>query len=623
MEVWSSRWSSSEGPRSPRALGGLKTARSDVTGEGFVGTPAGQRSEVQRRRSSSFQTVKQQLLSFSQPTAGAAGGLQGPSTHAGGPLAETSADLTEQLRKLDFKGALENCGRGPPASAASSRFPFSCAQPQRPVRRGRPGAFGGASLGASRRPSLAGAAAAHSSGRVMQASSSFGHTSMPPSLQQQQQHQQQEEEEAAARKAGSFTSTQGRGPSTGSSEEGPLFCSPGAPDEADFSTSATMPHESATVQQQQGRQQQQQQQEPSHEHAQQVAGGSWHRQQQLHVHGGERGAPWVEDRGRSVPLSVRLGRAVSTLAAVFHLSLTATVVVAAVGGLVMLGYSLLWDILLQEQQRQAEAAAEAAACRQKHRENGCESLNPIPPFLRKPCEEWRACLMAVPEHHGETTKVAAQVLAQVLNAFFQSLHWRTIVAAAAFLWLSLYAYRTFSPASSHVHAAAGCASCNGSQWGASALQAVAGAMRPPALAVQQHALALPQQLQQQHASTLLSDLGHEMNVLKQQILRGSEPHLILATLGRQDALQRELASILNAEPALQQQQQRRQEAADRLQAGGSSNVQHAKQQGFIRSLIGSWVFKFLILLWVGYACVVGCMYALRHDLFQLEAFEIR
>ncbi|KAL8270034.1 hypothetical protein Esti_006026 [Eimeria stiedai] len=611
MEVWRGRWNSSEGAPSPRGLGALRTARSDMSAQAFMPTPAAQRPQGQRRRSSSFQVVKQQLLSSSQPATEA----QGPPTHAGNSIpAESSSDLTEQLRKLDFKGAHETYWGRPPSSAASSRFPFSCGQPQRPVRRGRPGTFGGTLMGA---PLAAAAAAARSSGEAVQTSSLFGPAELPPSPQQHLQ-QQQQQQQAAARKTDSPASTHRRRASTGSSEGGPLFCSPGAPEEADFSTTATVSHECATAQQQQ-RRQQQQQQEQSRVQAQQLAAGSLQGQQQLHVHAAAKGAPWVEERGPPVPLPVRFGRAVSMLAAVFQLCLTATLVVAAVGGLAMLGYSLLWDILLQEQQRQVEAAAEAAACRQKHRENGCESLNPIPPLLRKPCEEWRACLMAAPERHGETTKVAAQVLAQVLNAFFQSLHWRTIVAAAAFLWLSLYAYRTLSPAFSHPHANVGCAPCSGSRWGAYPQQAAGGARGAPALAVQQHTLALPQQ-QQQHASTLLSDLSHETNVLKQQILRGSEPHLLMATLGRQDALQRELASILNAEPVLQQQQQPA-AAAHSLQAGCSSDPQHVKQQGFMRSLIGSWVFKFLVLLWVGYACVVGCMYAVRHDLLKLEAFE--
>lgn len=119
----------------------------------------------------------------------------------------------------------------------------------------------------------------------------------------------------------------------------------------------------------------------------------------------------------------RASRWVDALSTFCRFSLTFTLVSGAVGAILVFGYYLIGDIQHRAKQRQTKAAAEAAACRQQHVDNGCDSLDPIPPYLRGPCEEWRLCLLAVPDDHGETTKVAAQVVAQVLNSFFQTLHW--------------------------------------------------------------------------------------------------------------------------------------------------------------------------------------------------------
>ncbi|CDJ40227.1 hypothetical protein, conserved, partial [Eimeria tenella] len=109
--------------------------------------------------------------------------------------------------------------------------------------------------------------------------------------------------------------------------------------------------------------------------------------------------------------------------------------------LLLLFVWVLRDVWQQEQQQQGAAAAAAAACRQQHRENRCETLKPLPPFLAAPCEEWRRCFLSKPSSHGQTAAVAAQVLARVLNAFVLTLHWRTLLAVVAFLWLSIYGFK--------------------------------------------------------------------------------------------------------------------------------------------------------------------------------------
>lgn len=91
--------------------------------------------------------------------------------------------------------------------------------------------------------------------------------------------------------------------------------------------------------------------------------------------------------------------------------------------LLHLAISLYRDIKQGEEQRQLQNAAEAAHCRQQHRDNGCDTLDPLPPYLQQPCTEWKACLMRQPDSHGERTKVVAAVVGDVLNVFFQRLEW--------------------------------------------------------------------------------------------------------------------------------------------------------------------------------------------------------
>lgn len=126
---------------------------------------------------------------------------------------------------------------------------------------------------------------------------------------------------------------------------------------------------------------------------------------------------------------------------------------------------------------------------------------------------------------------------------------------------------------------------------------------------------LPLLQQQQQEKQLLQQLEYEREVLRQQILRGSSPQLLLQSLGRQEAVQRELAFVLSAEgPAYQRLDQQPQ-----LLLPPSLHAQETrpKKPGFLRALLRSWVFKFLVLLWLLYACAVGCMYAVRHNLLQL------
>ncbi|KFH10466.1 Di-sulfide bridge nucleocytoplasmic transport domain protein [Toxoplasma gondii VAND] len=107
--------------------------------------------------------------------------------------------------------------------------------------------------------------------------------------------------------------------------------------------------------------------------------------------------------------------------------------------LLHLAFSLYRDIQQGEEQRQLRTAAEAAHCRQHHRENGCDTLDPLPPYLHQPCSEWKTCLMREPGSHGERTKVMAAVVGDVLNAFFQRLEWRTIACLALLLLAVIYA----------------------------------------------------------------------------------------------------------------------------------------------------------------------------------------
>ncbi|PHJ23437.1 di-sulfide bridge nucleocytoplasmic transport domain protein [Cystoisospora suis] len=107
--------------------------------------------------------------------------------------------------------------------------------------------------------------------------------------------------------------------------------------------------------------------------------------------------------------------------------------------LLHLAISLYRDIKQGEEQRQLQNAAEAAHCRQQHRDNGCDTLDPLPPYLQQPCTDWKACLMRQPDSHGERTKVVAAVVGDVLNVFFQRLEWRTIACLALLLIAIMYA----------------------------------------------------------------------------------------------------------------------------------------------------------------------------------------
>ncbi|CBZ52767.1 conserved hypothetical protein [Neospora caninum Liverpool] len=112
--------------------------------------------------------------------------------------------------------------------------------------------------------------------------------------------------------------------------------------------------------------------------------------------------------------------------------------------LLHLAFSLYRDIQQGEEQRQLRTAAEAAHCRQQHRENGCDTLHPLPPYLQQPCDAWKSCLMRQPQHHGERTKVVAAIVGDVLNAFFQRLEWRTIACLSLLLLAVIYATRWVS-----------------------------------------------------------------------------------------------------------------------------------------------------------------------------------
>lgn len=366
-----------EAPPSPP----LSSSRSDTYRDPRISRGAFSNSKPSRRLSR-FQEVKHQLLTSSQPGGGA--------LLTDGPASEASADLTEQLRNLDVGGSDRI---SPPAS--EPRFPFSGGESQKPIRRGRARILGG--------PPRQGPLYAAQSRDPSGPPTPLAFIGMSLSESQQQ--------EKSPPSPSSIP-----GPSSGC-EEGRPFYRPRAPVEADISTTATLPAEAAS-------QHQQQQGSISEQGAVAITA----QQKQLHLQEQNALSTGIgfrvkEKASVSSSLFTRIGRCIDTLTSVCRLSLTVSLVAVAGGSISMLFYSLLMDIMLQEQQRQAEAAAAAAACRQRHRDNGCETLNPIPPYLRGPCEEWKACLMAIPENHGETTKVAAQVVAQVLNAFFHSLHW--------------------------------------------------------------------------------------------------------------------------------------------------------------------------------------------------------
>ncbi|CDJ44935.1 hypothetical protein ETH_00036970, partial [Eimeria tenella] len=127
-------------------------------------------------------------------------------------------------------------------------------------------------------------------------------------------------------------------------------------------------------------------------------------------------------------------------------------------------------------------------------------------------------------------------------------------------------------------------------------------------------------LQPKQQQLLLQQLEHERLVLRQQVLRGASPQLLLQTLGRQDAIQRELAFVIEAEQQQQQQQQQYEywERQQRLSSSSSSSKRSSSRPGFLRSLLSSYVFKFLLLLWLVYGCVVGCMYTLKHKLLEQQ-----
>lgn len=526
------------------------------------------RSSNSARRFLSFQESKQQILSFSQPT-------EAPT---GESSAEAPADLIEQLSNLDVREE-PRASQEQSSAEVNPHFPFSGGSSQMPICRGRTGVPGGF--------------VDRETGAPSRGAGLLGFSGVPPSSLGQQ---------------GGYPTSPAYMPGEPAGfDEGPRFCSP-APEDADMSTTATLFHEA-------GAQQQKQHHQQLHQH------NSWEQgmvelpekqAKQMHLQatdpvlGAVRIRPQERDVGSS--LSTRIGRCIDTLMSICRLSLTVALVAILGGSVSMLCYSLLMDIMLQEQQRQAEAAAAAAACRQRHRDNGCETLNPLPPYLAGPCEEWKACLMSIPEHHGETTKVAAQVVAQVLNAFFHSLHWRTIVAVAAFLWLMIYAYKALHHSLSFPSAPV-LATCSSYNYQAPPVQQTLGPSRAPAVAMGQPLLS--------HQHHLLQDLEHEMRVLRRQIMNGCPQQMLLDTVVRQDMIQRELFYELTTANT----QHRGQSLPDYCDANFKSNTRN-KRPGFFRALLGSWLFKFLVLLWVVYACAVACMYAVRNNMLQFQLLEM-
>ena len=187
------------------------------------------------------------------------------------------------------------------------------------------------------------------------------------------------------------------------------------------------------------------------------------------------------------------------------------------------------------------------------------------------------------------------------------------MAVTAFLWLTIYAYKALHHSlsvSSSASAPVNCASC---LYSVATVQQTGGALQAPAINTQH-------EVQAQQQQQLLQQLEYEREVLRQQIMRGSAPVFLLQSLGRQDAIQRELVYVLNAEGPHVQQQQR--QSLPYCFHTAKANTSDTKRPGFFRALLRSWLFKFLVVLWVVYACVVGCMYAARNNVFQLQLLGV-
>ena len=208
------------------------------------------------------------------------------------------------------------------------------------------------------------------------------------------------------------------------------------------------------------------------------------------------------------------------------------------------------------------------------------------------------------------------------------------MAVVAFFWLAIYAVKemrhSFAAASRRGPACAACDSSGGP------------------LMQQQQQLQQLQQLQQQQQLQQISQynpiaapfqpyflslgpeqqqLEYERQVMRQQILRGTARSLLLQTLERQEAIQRELAFFFNAEQQQQlqqpQQQHLEQQQFESCEQCMHSSGKRSSKSGFLRALLKSFVFKFLLVLWVGYAFVVGCMYTWRDSFFvqQLQQWK--
>ncbi|OEH79447.1 hypothetical protein cyc_08319 [Cyclospora cayetanensis] len=188
----------------------------------------------------------------------------------------------------------------------------------------------------------------------------------------------------------------------------------------------------------------------------------------------------------------------------------------------------------------------------------------------------------------------------VSSSFSARIGRRTIVAVTAFLWLLIYAYKTlhYSLFVSSARERTGCTACISR--GAPIPQQLGPSLQ------QQYAVALQQEMQPYQRHMVLQQMEYEREVMRQQILRGSAPQLLLQSLGRQDAMQRELAYILSAE--------KHQPQPLHCSHSNSGISTGEGRPGFFRTLLGSCLFKFLVVLWVAYACVVGSMYAIKQRL---------
>lgn len=188
---------------------------------------------------------------------------------------------------------------------------------------------------------------------------------------------------------------------------------------------------------------------------------------------------------------------------------------------------------------------------------------------------------------------------------------RTLVAFGAFLWLAVYAYRTFNSAYTAVHTSHARRNPGDNCHPGCSLQ---GQGYAPVVRSEISKTDEESRITFFRLSTLLDNLELEQQLLRNQLAYGQvAKEEVELSLANQRAISQQMAICL----IRGQFQAERRMIQNPSQSRVPRAVQPVSGTGMWLSFFRSPLFKFLVLMWSVAACAIGCIYAIRHKLIQL------